>query len=175
MRHTEVAQKWVHRCYGRSDVGLARAGRKQAYELAATLAREPVTAVVHSGLKRAAFPARRLAELARLEPTVDPRWQERDFGTWEGRTWNAIWLETRNEMDRMLTDPDHYRPGGGERTAALAERSVAGWNALPLEGCVVVITHGGPIAAVRGMLVGAAMSEMASFTIPKGTFVELPR
>ena len=175
VRHTEVAQKWAHRCYGRSDVGLAREGQRQARELALSLAREPVTAIVHSGLQRAAFLARRLAQLSRIEATVDSRWQERDFAAWEGRTWNAIWRETRNEMDGMLSDPDHYRPGGGETTAALAERSVAAWNALSFDGVVVVITHGGPIAAVRAMLANAPMSEMATFTISKGAFVVLSR
>lgn len=175
MRHTEVAQNWISRCYGLSDVTLSRAGQQQARELAATLSHEPVTSLIHSGLRRAAFLADRLAELKHITPTIEPRWQERDFATWEGRTWHAIWRETRNEMDRMLSHPDHYRPGGGETTAELAERSVAAWHALPLSGLAVVVTHGGPIAAVRAMLAKAPMRDLASFTISKSSIVTLPR
>jgi broad specificity phosphatase PhoE len=173
VRHTEVVRRWRDRCYGSSDIGLSLDGRQRAYELAATLAREPVTALVHSGLERAAFLAQRLALLKRIEPSVDARWRERDFGTWEGRTWHSIWRETGNAMDGMLTHPDRYRPGEGETTAELAERSIAAWRALPHDGLVVVITHGGPIAAIRSVIANAPMSEMASFSVTKGTIVRL--
>ena len=175
VRHTEVLLSWKHRCYGRSDVALSRRGRQHANELAARLAQEPVSVIVHSGLARAAYVAGRLAQLKKLEPLIDPRWQERDFGEWEGRTWNAIWRETGNAMDGMLSDPEHFRPGGGETTAALAARSVAAWHALPREGRVVVITHGGPIAAVRASQAGASLGELALYRVAEGTVVPCRR
>ena len=171
VRHTEVLLSWKHRCYGRSDIGLSRGGRRHAEELAARLAKEPVTTIVHSGLTRAALLAGLLAKLKRIEPIIDARWQERDFGEWEGRTWNAIWRETGNAMDGMLSSPDRFRPGGGETTAELAARSVAAWRALPRDGLVVVITHGGPIAAVRAMHAGAPLGDMALYRVAEGTVV----
>jgi alpha-ribazole phosphatase len=175
VRHTEVALRWKHRCYGRSDIGLSRAGRQHARELAASLARKPVTALVHSGLERAALVAGRLAKLKQIEPSIDPRWQERDFGAWEGHTWHAIWRETGSAMEGMLSRPHHFRPGGGETTAELAERSVAAWHALPRYGLVVVVTHGGPIAAVRAMRAGAPLRDMARYRVAEGSIVPLPR
>jgi broad specificity phosphatase PhoE len=174
VRHTEVRLSWKHRCYGRSDVALSRTGRRHALELAARLAQEPITTIIHSGLARAALLAGLLAKLKHVEPIIESRWRERDFGEWEGRTWNAIWRETGNAMDGMLSSPRHFRPGGGETTSELAERSIAAWRALPRAGLVVVITHGGPIAAVRAMRAGAPLGDMALYRVAEGEVVRIP-
>ena len=175
VRHTEVVRSWKHRCYGRSDIALSRAGHRHAQELAARLAKEPVTAIFHSGLARAAVLAGQLAKLKRLEPIVDARWRERDFGEWEGRTWNEIWRETGNAMDGMLSSPRHYRPGGGETTAELSARTIAAWRALPREGLLVVVTHGGPIAALRAMHAGAPLGDMALYRVAEGAVARVSR
>jgi alpha-ribazole phosphatase len=171
VRHTEVARAWSSRCYGCTDVGLSRAGRKQARELAAKLASEPITSLVCSSLKRAHFLANSLGALKGLDVRIDDRWRERDFGTWECQTWNTIWRESGNAMDGMLTSPHGFRPGGGETTAELAARALDAFRALPRGGLTVVVAHGGPIAAVRAALAGAPLTEMARFIIPTGSFV----
>ncbi len=175
IRHTEVAVKFHRRCYGRLDVSLSHAGQQRACELASHLAREPITAVVHSGWKRAAFLASRIALLKSVEPLADSRWRERDFGTWEGRSWNAIWRATGNAMDGLFTQPDTYRPGGGETTAELAERSMAAWHSLPERGVIAVISHGGPIAAVRTTLASAPLTEIVHYTVSTGSVVSCER
>ena len=175
VRHTEVAVKWSKACYGRLDVGLSRAGQQRAGEIASELARQPITTVVHSGLKRAAVLASRLALLKGLVPLVDARWRERDFGTWEGRGWHSIWRETGNAMDGLFTQPDTYRPGGGETTSELAARSMAAWHSLPEKGVTAVISHGGPIAAVRTALAAARMQDIVHYTVATGTVVTCER
>ena len=173
IRHTEVAVRWATRCYGRTDVGLSRNGVLQAAAIASQLSARPVAMIVHSGLKRASHLALRLAAMKGLEPLVDERWQERNFGTWEARTWHAIWKETGNAMDGMVTDPQGYRPGGGETTAELCDRSRDAWNSLPSDGDVVVISHGGPIAAVRAMLASAPPTEILDYRVGTGVITAL--
>lgn len=169
VRHTAVALHWSRRCYGQTDIGLSRAGRRHALELAsAQLGSYPITAIVHSGLKRTSYLANALAELTAVTPCADARWQERNFGTWEGRSWHAIWKETGSAMDGMLLDPNRYRPGGGETTSELIARSVAAWNALPRHGCIVVVTHGGPIAAVRATLDRAPIAQILDYRVSIG-------
>jgi alpha-ribazole phosphatase len=169
VRHTEVATRWTTRCYGCTDVGLSRAGRQQAAALAAELAAQRITNVIHSGLKRAAYLAHWLASLQGLTPIADLRWQERNFGSWEGRGWHTIWKQTGNAMDGMFTDPDRFRPGGGETTAELSARSLAAWHALPAKGLIVVVSHGGPIAAVRATLAHAPLTRILDFRVGTGT------
>ena len=174
IRHTEVALHWKHRCYGRSDVGLSRTGREHAHELARTLARKPISVLIHSGLRRTAYLAERLATLSRLEPLIDTSWQERDFGEWEGRTWNAIWRETGSAMDGMLASPHTFRPGGGETTGELAARALGAWHALPEDGLIAVITHGGPIAVISAALARAPLQHLARYRVVEGSIVPIP-
>ncbi len=176
IRHAQVALRWRGRCYGQTDVGLSREGMQQSREIAGVISRRrdagEIRAVIHSGLRRAACLAQMIANAAGVRAQVDERWRERDFGRWEGRSWNAIWRETGNAMDGMLTDPHGFRPGGGETTSELHARSVCAWQALPRGGLIIVVAHGGPIACVRCELAGAQASQLARFRPAEGECME---
>lgn len=169
VRHTAVARAWAGRCYGRSDMGLSREGLAAARSLAPVLAAAHAPRLVlHSGLRRARLLAERVAALAGAKLAEDRRWAERDFGAWEGRSWDAIWRATGNAMDGMLDDPHGFRPGGdGETTAELAARALAAWRDLPALPCVVV-AHGGPIATVRMALEGKDWRDLPGLVPPAG-------
>lgn len=79
---------------------------------------------------------------------------ERSFGTWEGRTWDAIWADEGEAMNGMIDAPVRFRPGGGETTAELADRVLAWFRALPMAVPALAVTHGGPIGALAGSLLG---------------------
>jgi broad specificity phosphatase PhoE len=171
LRHPPVALAWKGRCYGRSDMGWSRAGWAMARRIARAL--PPVDAVVHSGALR----TRRLAAMVAQGVPVgeDPRWLERDFGQWEGRSWDAIWRESGAEMDGMMTAPDTYRPGGGETGRELADRVQAAWDALPAHGTVLVIAHGGPIATLRAIRAGQPLTRTVDFIPACGEVVSVQR
>ncbi|GGE82986.1 histidine phosphatase family protein [Sphingomonas prati] len=175
VRHPPVARAWVGRCYGRSDMGWSRAGALLARGLVEDLSARRPDVVVHSGAVR----TRRLAERAagRVGCSVlgDARWLERDFGSWEGRRWDAIWRETGDLMDRIMTDPTGFRPGGGETGLDLSLRALAAWEALPRAGVVLVVAHGGPIAALRAAWAGAPLERMIEFVPGLGEVLEVAR
>ncbi len=175
VRHPPVARAWAGRCYGRSDMGWSRAGERLARDLAALLAAEAPARIVHSGARRTARLAQMVARRTGRPATADPRWLERDFGRWEGRSWGAIWRETGDLMDGMMTDPEGFRPGGGETGADLAARACAAWQALPAAGDTLVIAHGGPIAAIRTWLAGEPLDRMVAHIPAPGEVVALPR
>lgn len=175
LRHPPVAKAWAGRCYGRSDMGWSREGQTLAARIVADLAATAIDAIVHSGALRTRRLAERIARGGDIVVTTDPRWLERDFGKWEGRSWNAIWRETGAEMDRMMTDPETYRPGGGESGRDLAERVLAAWAALPPEPSVLVVAHGGPIATLRTVLDGQSLARAVDFIPACGELVALQR
>ena len=175
VRHTAVAKAWSGRCYGRSDMGLSRAGAAAMRALANDLAARSFDTIVHSGAIRARVLAERIAGLTGRPLVVDPRWLERDFGGWEGRCWDAIWRETGDLMDRMMTDPEGFHPGGGESGRDLARRALAAWHALPRAADTLVISHGGPIAALRTALAGLPLERMVAAIPPCGSRIVLPR
>ncbi|MBC7519698.1 MAG: histidine phosphatase family protein [Sandarakinorhabdus sp.] len=159
VRHTEVARRWRGRCYGTSDAGLSRVGTAHAVAIAPQLAAWRPDIVIHSDRRRTRDLARRAAALAGVNCRPDAQWRERDFGEWEGRTWNAIYRATGNAMDGMIDAPDSFRPGGGETTTEMLQRIALALSRLP-GGRVAVVTHGGPVAAARWLNAGLAVSAL---------------
>lgn len=150
VRHPQVHERLRGVCYGRSDVPLSLQGRQQSLHLAQQLARLPVTYVVHSGLERTRLLAARLGRFTGVKPESEPALAERDFGGWELQMWNEIYKRHGDEMMKMVTDPDTYRPGGGETTSEMADRAWNWFQSRQARGLTVVISHGGPIAACVG-------------------------
>lgn len=174
VRHTQVARHWAGRCYGQSDAGLSREGAARAQRLAAELAASRPDVVLHSGLRRARILAERIAALAKVPVIEDRRWRERDFGSWEGQLWSAIYRATGNAMDGMIDAPASFRPGGGETTDELARRVARAFADCPA-GRVVVIAHGGPIAALIGRRRGLPVRDWLALVPPPGGHVDLER
>ena len=129
--------------------------------------------IIHSNMKRTRAIAMPLAQKLGIAPINAPLWRERDFGTWESRSWASIYRETGNAMDGMIDDPEHFRPGGGETTAQLALRINEALMSLPNARSVAIVTHGGPIACVRAVRAGAPLHQLATFIPRTGSIVTL--
>ncbi len=174
VRHPPVAKAWAGRCYGTSDMGLSRQGQAMLRALADDLAALRPGVIVHSDMRRTRALALPLARRLGIVPLAMPLWRERHFGAWEGQTWNAIYRATGNQMDGMIDDPCGFRPGGtGETTGELVARAERGLAQLPGHERIVLISHGGPIAAARMVLTGGQISGLAALIIPQGTWTEL--
>ncbi len=143
--------------------------------LAPQLAANDLAGIVHSGVVRTRRLAEMVAEIAGLTARCDPRWLERDFGSWEGRRWNAIWRESGDLMNRMMTDPESFRPGGGETGRELADRVEAAWRDLPPGGDILVVAHGGPIAAIRTAMERQPIDRTVSYIPPHGAVIAMTR
>jgi alpha-ribazole phosphatase len=80
---------------------------------------------------------------------------EMDFGSWEGVRWDAV---PRGELDAWADDVWHYRPGGAESAALVAERWLR-WSAMlrrPESGTAVDTAVGTAVGAAVGTAVGTA-------------------
>lgn len=172
VRHTEVARRWRGRCYGVTDVGLSRAGAAAIGPLALELAACRPEWVIQSDLTRTRRLALAVARHAGCPILADPAWRERDFGTWEGQSWNAIYRASGNAMNGMIEAPGTFCPGGGETTLELAVRVATAMSSLPV-GRGIVITHGGPIASLLGQERGLAPREWLSLVPSVGAKVSM--
>lgn len=172
LRHTEVAAAWLPRCYGRAEAGLSAPGRRAARAIAEAWT-APAGPVFASPARRARLLGGRLAQRLETSLILDRRLAERHFGLWEGEEWEAIWCRTGKAMDGMIDAPDSFRPGGGETTAELAARVLDWCAALPAEGTVIAVSHGGPIAALVGSLRGEAARGWLAHVPRPGGGVEL--
>ena len=142
-RHGETDWNRQLRFQGHADRPLNDTGRRQARELAARLAGEPIAGVYASDLRRAAETADIVAEALSLPVVVDPRLREIDVGSWEGRT--------RAELDGVPWDGETY--DAHQRRVVEALRAVAA--AHPGE-TVLVVAHGGTLRRIQEATTGEA-------------------
>lgn len=163
VRHTAVSDDYKGLCYGASDIELSPRGKEHAHVRAAEVARLHPTMIVHSGLTRARILAELIAQRCGMEPQVDPRLAEMNFGAWELRAWNDIFLEVGHGMARLISEPATYSPPGGETAHALRDRVTSWFFELPRRGRIVAVCHGGAIGALRGSLAGLPAREWPTF------------
>ena len=144
VRHTRPAVAG-NVCYGVTDLDVASTFAEEAARVVEAL--PPAERLVTSPLHRCRLLAERIGAALALVPVIDARLREMDFGTWEGRPWDAI---PRAELDAWAADFLHARPHGGENVHMLRERAWAALDDYRRSGLShVVVTHAGIIKAAR--------------------------
>jgi alpha-ribazole phosphatase len=147
-------------CYGRQDVAVDA----DSVAHAAATVRERIPRSDLECARIFTSPASRCVLLAReiaapREPSIAEDLVEMSFGSWEGRPWDQV---PREQLDAWSRDVRHYRPGGVESAAMVAERWQR-WASLVCssgEGCAVAVTHAG---VIRTALEAAGMLSAATF------------
>ena len=142
VRHT-VPNVADNVCYGQTDLGLAESFQSEALEVISKL--ENCEVLITSPLQRCRKLAEKIGATFKIQPNIDPRVREMDFGTWEGYEWSDI---PRHELDLWAKDFLHARPHGGDSVAMLRSRTL---NALAEYSAsrqrYIVVTHSGVIKA----------------------------
>ncbi|GAB3256534.1 histidine phosphatase family protein [Kineosporia babensis] len=144
VRHGETTWNSSRRLQGDTDIPLSDNGRRQARALRETIAGHKPDALVCSPLSRTRETAALLGHPP-SEDDLDPQWAEANLGEWAGRYAADIRAEGP-EYDAWRAGT--FRPPGGEGLNELSERVLLGLKALPPQGTVLVVTHGGPVRAV---------------------------
>jgi alpha-ribazole phosphatase len=136
-----------------------------------------IGAVFSSPAARCLDLARMMAEHLAVPLVMDARLQELDFGDWEGRPWNEIETEDHERFRDWADDWHKTAPPNGESVADLERR--IGQFAIELkQDRALIITHAGPIRALRvlGQSISwqEAMSESVPHATPYAITLELP-
>ena len=174
IRHGEVEPQWKSICYGALDVPLSEAGVQESLRVAEQVCREfQPKLVIHSGLQRTEFLAAEISRRCQIECSViaDIRLRERNYGDWQGQTWDEVYASDPEHFHELIEKPETYRPPNGESTYELQQR-MASWleqlaatspdgNRAP----IIAITHSGPIAAACGHLLKLHAMDWSPWTI----------
>lgn len=149
-RHGQTDLNRQRRLQGASDYPLNDTGIAQAKAAAKKIADLGPTHIVSSDLSRAYDTATRLARRTDLEIVVDPRVQERSFGSWEGLTADEIAEVDREGLTKWRAGQE---PGGDVETREACGRrvveSIADWSdrlADHDDAVLVIVSHGGAIS-----------------------------
>jgi probable phosphoglycerate mutase len=144
VRHGETEWNAENRFCGRTDVPLSEAGRRQAKSLAKRLKPIPFEALYSSPLERALETARLISESSGLEPILEERLVELDYGQWEGKTLAEIMKNHPKAYQAWDANPAEVAPPGGESGLEAQQRVVSCLDSLAArhpQGHVLVVLH----------------------------------
>ncbi|WPF65590.1 histidine phosphatase family protein [Corynebacterium sp. 22KM0430] len=158
-RHGQTVYNATRRMQGQLDTALSDVGVAQAHEAARLLEGRGIARIVASDLERAANTARIIAEHLGLPVTTDARLRETHLGQWQGKTHEEV--DGAHPGARAVWRHDaSWAPPGGESRLEVARRArpvieeimadYAEWD----DATVLLVAHGGTIAALTGSLLG---------------------
>ena len=163
LRHGQTEYNAGSRMQGQLDTDLSDLGRDQAVAAAEVLAKRQPLLIVSSDLRRALDTAVTLGERAGVPVEVDTRLRETHLGDWQGLT--HLEVDAQAPGARLAwRDNARWAPHGGESRVDVAARSIplvnellaeqADWGVDDPERPVVLVAHGGLIAALTAALLG---------------------
>lgn len=150
-------------CYGQSDLSPAEVPDAAWGELMASRSDLPLLSspLLSSPLQRARTLADHLSALQRKSSEAlapigeasapieeDPRWQEIDFGRWEGQSWADIGQEAIEQWQHSLLD---FQFPNGESAYQMQQRVILAWcDWLRQERGGILVSHLGVIRMLLG-------------------------
>ncbi len=146
MRHGEVENPHPKRYNGHRDVGLSPNGFAQMEKMVERLREHPITAVYSSDLQRTVKGAEILSKAKGLSFEKRPLLREKNFGAWEGLTYEEAEAQDPEEWSQWLEDPCASRPPQGETFQEVEARVMEELSKI-LEKHrgeeVLIVAHGG--------------------------------
>lgn len=151
LRHGQTDWNVQMRLQGSTDIPLNETGRRQAHVAAKILAGEGITKIIASPLSRALETARIVGAVSGVEPVIDKRLIERNFGQFEGMTIDEVHQHREDMREHMNPQADvdgkHY-PWDAEPLPDVIDRVFACVNAYRETGKCLFVFHGIPFRAV---------------------------
>lgn len=163
LRHGQTEWNAGSRMQGQIDTDLTDLGRQQADAAAELLAKRQPLLIVSSDLRRALDTAVALGDRSGQPVSIDTRLRETHLGDWQGMT--HVEVDDVSPGARLAwRDDARWAPHGGESRVDVADRSVplvrelvaqqVAWGVEDPDRPMVLVAHGGLIAALTGALLG---------------------
>jgi alpha-ribazole phosphatase len=164
-RHGETEYNRQWRYQGRTDLGLNRAGQRQAERLRQRLSQEPIDVIYASNLKRAAETAEIIARGRNFRVEFREELAELDFGRFEGMTYAEI---VERYPDWQPSDYN-FAAYGGESLEQLSQRLGAFEKELrshnPADDNILIIAHAGSLRVLLCQLLGIDIKNWRRFRL----------
>ena len=152
IRHGQSTSNKEGRIQGQQDVPLSPEGLRQADALAKRLKEVSFDSIYSSDLQRAKQTALQVYPENSL--ILNARLREIHLGHFEGRLWDELDEQEREQFSRFLTGHYDLPVPGGESSDDLRFRALAWLESLPNQGRVAAFTHGGLIVSILQSILG---------------------
>jgi broad specificity phosphatase PhoE len=158
VRHGQSAGNAEGRFGGHSPTPLSELGIRQAEITAEALAKENITAIYSSDLRRAIQTAAPLGKILDLEINATPAFRERNVGVLEGLTFDESKAAYPDDYYALVNRQVHYVITKGESYRQLLKRATRALNEIFYEhpgGRIAIFSHTGAICFMSLYLMGA--------------------
>ncbi len=165
LRHGETLAGSVY--LGRTDASLSEYGYRQMAD--ALLNAPRYDAVLSSPLVRCAAFAEEYVQRHDLPLQYDARFQEMDFGEWDGRSAAEIAFADPDALENFWRDPVTFPPPQAEPLLSFQTRVLAAWRELPARypgQRVLLVTHGGVMRIILCHLQRRPLSDLLNLSVP---------
>ncbi len=163
LRHGELEGEPVY-C-GVTDRPLSKQGWQQM--VTACDIQNQWQVIISSPLIRCASFATHLSSQLSLPLRIDPRWQEMNFGQWDGLSAIDIMAFDETRLSQFWTNPMTTQPPDGESLTDVQTRVLHAWEELCAEKIpALVIAHGGPLRIVHCHLNPHPIERLLEIDVP---------
>lgn len=159
VRHGESSGNLEQRVRGRTEFPLNENGLAQARAAAAALKNEKLECVYSSPLQRALVTASVIAESGGFPVRTDERFNNMNYGAWEGQRKDELERDFPNEWRIWVTRPEELKLPGAESFDDARDRSVAALNELVKKHAgkaFAIVSHRGLIKPMISGVLGMA-------------------
>ncbi|MBF0400028.1 MAG: alpha-ribazole phosphatase family protein [Magnetococcales bacterium] len=151
---------------GSLDDPLSAAGWQQ---MRAAVRGHPAWETIYSSpLQRCARFADELGQQLAIPVVRERRFQEMDFGHWEGRTSTDILATDYQGLTQFWRDPLNNPPPGGEHLATFQQRVQEGWQALVSlhrDQSLLVVAHSGVIRMILSLVLQVPLQNLSRMVV----------
>lgn len=164
IRHGETEGAETKRYKGHIDVPLSANGIEQIKRVAGYLAEaESLNALYCSDLSRAVKSAEIIAEPYGLKPIIMPELRERNFGLWEGMSFDEIREKWPDAFNAWAANPLEFSPMNGESTIKVRDRALKVFTEIigKHQGDnIAIVSHGGINRVILCHLLGIPLENI---------------
>lgn len=173
IRHGETKDSHPKRYKGSIDVPLSKNGEEQMKRLSKYIVEsglDRLHVVYSSDLSRAVKSAEIIAKPHGLKPVIMQELRERNFGIWEGMSFDEIKEQYPAEFEAWAGNPLKFSPMEGESTLEVKDRSLNALNDIleehnnvnseSVRTSIAIVSHGGIIRIVLCHLLGISLENI---------------
>jgi alpha-ribazole phosphatase/probable phosphoglycerate mutase len=166
IRHGETVDANSRRYKGHIDIDLSDNGIAQVKRLSDHVGARhavPLRAVYCSDLSRAIKSAEIIAEPFSLKPVINVGLKERNFGVWEGMSFDEIKEKWPDAFDSWAANPVEFSPMQGESTLEVKERAMKTFNEIVSKHAgenIALVAHGGINRVILCELLGIPLENI---------------
>ncbi|PIN74534.1 hypothetical protein COV18_06550 [Candidatus Woesearchaeota archaeon CG10_big_fil_rev_8_21_14_0_10_37_12] len=168
VRHGETSHNVKGHIHKRGDDALlTEKGKLQIMDCANVLKQQNINGLYTSPETRARESAELLAKDLAVEIQI-ANFEERDWGDWEGKTWNEI----KETLDKLPLDERHsFVPPNGESWQQMEDRLKKALEEITRTNhpAACIVTHSGVLRALMRILKDAPLEEGIAYDFDNGS------